>query len=53
MFILGTVMEVSVVYCHTRNESHPVSGCGATHDQTAGEIGPIFAEIRSVIAHKR
>ena len=53
VIILGTVMEVGVVYCQTDNESHPVSGRGATYDRTlAGEIGPILAEIRSIVAHK-
>ena len=54
VLILGTVMEVGVVYRQTGNESHPVSGRGAAYDRTlAGEIGPILAEIRSIVAHKR
>ena len=54
VFILGTVIEVGVVYSQTANESHPVSGRGTTHDRTlAGEIGPILAEIRSIVSHKR
>ena len=54
VFNLGTVMEVGVVYCQTGNESHLVSGCSAMHNRTlAGEIRPIFAQIRSVVAHNR
>ena len=53
-FILGTAIEVGVVYRQTGNELHPVCGCGITYDRTlVGEIGPIFAEIRSIVAHKR
>ena len=53
-FILGTVIEVGVVYRQTGNASHPVNRRGATYDRTfAGEIGPIFAEIQSVVAYKR
>ena len=53
-FILGTVVEVGVVYRQTGNESLLVCGRGITCNRTlAGEIGPIFAKIRSTVAHKR
>ena len=44
--ILGTAIEVGVVYHQTGNESLLVYGRGVTYDRTlVGEIGPIFAEI--------
>ena len=47
-FILGTAIEVGVVYRWTGNE---LSRCGSTYDWTlAGEIALIFAEIRSTVA---
>ena len=53
-FILGTAIEVGVVYRRTGKESLLVCGCSLTCDRTlAGEIGLIFAEIRSAVAHKR
>ena len=44
VFILGTAIEVGVVYCQTCFVS-PVSECGSMYEQTAGKIGLIFAKI--------
>ena len=47
--ILGTAIEVGVVYHQAGNESLLVGGHGDMHGQTlAGEIGQIFAKFEAL-----
>ena len=47
--ILGTAIDVEVVYCQTGNESLPVSG-STYHWTSVDEIELISAEIQSTVA---